>query len=104
MTEGKEYYCPVDAAMDEIGSKWKLLILGALKDSKLRFCEINRVLVTITQRMLTKQLRELKSDNLVNRNVYPEILSKVECSLTEKGKSILPILEQLCEWGKEYCY
>ena len=59
MTKGKEYRCPVDAAMDEIGGKWKLLILWALKDGKLRFCEINGVLVTINQRMLTKQLREL---------------------------------------------
>lgn len=103
MAEGKEYCCPVGAAIDEIGGKWKPLILWALKDGKLRFSEINRTLTTITQRMLTKQLRELEKDNLVNRKVYAEVPPKVEYSLTEKGKSVIPILESLCKWGEEYC-
>lgn len=103
MAEEKEYYCPVGAAIDEIGGKWKPLILWALKDGKLRFSELSRILLTITQRMLTKQLRELEKDNLINRKVYAEVPPKVEYSLTEKGESVIPILEALCEWGKEYC-
>ena len=102
MTE-KEYCCPVGAAISEIGGKWKPLILWALKDGKLRFNEINKTIPAITQRMLTKQLRELEKDNLVNRKVYPEVPPKVEYSLTEKGESVTPILEALCDWGEEYC-
>ncbi|HEX3013302.1 MAG TPA: helix-turn-helix domain-containing protein [Methanobacterium sp.] len=103
MTENKEYCCPVGAAIDEIGGKWKPLILWALKDGKMRFSEINRSLPAITQRMLTKQLRELEKDNLINRKVYAEVPPRVEYSLTAKGESVIPILEELCNWGKEYC-
>ena len=103
MAENKEYCCPVGAAIAEIGGKWKPLILWALKDGKLRFNEINKSLPNITQRMLTKQLRELEKDNLVNRKVYAEVPPKVEYSLTEKGKSVIPILELLCDWGEKYC-
>jgi DNA-binding HxlR family transcriptional regulator len=103
MNENKKYCCPVAAAIDEIGGKWKPLILWALKDQKLRFSEINRELPAITQRMLTKQLRELERDNLVNRKVYAEVPPKVEYSLTAKGESVIPILKSLCDWGEEYC-
>ena len=97
MTDKKEYCCPVGAAIDEMGGKWKPLILWALKDGKLRFNEINKTLPTITQRMLTKQLRELEKDNLVNRKVYAEVPPKVEYSLTEKSESVIPILELPCD-------
>ena len=103
MTENKEYCCPVAATIDEIGGKWKPLILWALKDEKLRFSEINRGLPAITQRMLTKQPRELERDNLVNRKVYAEVPPKVEYSLTTKGESVIPILKSLCDWGEKYC-
>ncbi|MEN4018301.1 MAG: winged helix-turn-helix transcriptional regulator [Methanobacterium sp.] len=86
-----------------MGGKWKPLILWALKDGKLRFNEINKKLPTITQRMLTKQLRELEGDNLVNRKVYPEVPPKVEYSLTKKGQSVIPILDALHGWGKKHC-
>jgi DNA-binding HxlR family transcriptional regulator len=103
MNETKEYCCPVCAAVNEIGGKWKPLILWALRKDTLRFGEINRTLSSITHRMLTKQLRELEKDELVHRKVYAEIPPKVEYSLTEKGKSVLPILEALCDWGERYC-
>ena len=99
----KEYCCPVGAAIDEIGGKWKHPILWALKDDKLRFGEFNKILPTISQRMLTKQLRELEKDNLVNRKVYAEVPSKVEYSLTKKGKAVIPILDAIHNWAKEYC-
>lgn len=103
MPENKEYCCPVGAAIDEIGGKWKPLILWALKDGTLRFNEINKAIPAITQRMLTKQLRELEEDGLVRRKVYAEVPPKVEYSPTEKGKSVMPILEALCDWGEKYC-
>ena len=103
MNKHKEFCCPVAAAIDEIGGKWKPLILWALKDQKLRFSEINRELPAITQRMLTKQLRELEKDNLVNRKVYPEVPPRVEYSLTAKGESVIPVLKSICDWGEEYC-
>lgn len=103
MSKCNEYCCPVGAAVSEIGGKWKPLILWALKDGKLRFNEINKGIPNITQRMLTKQLRELEEDKLVNRKVYAEVPPKVEYSLTEKGESVMPILESLCDWGEKYC-
>lgn len=102
MNGNKDYCCFVEAALNEIGGKWKPLILWVLQDGKLRFNEINKILPSITQRMLTKQLRELEKDNLVNRKVYAEVPPKVEYSLTEKGESVLPILEALCDWGEKY--
>ena len=103
MSENKEYCCPVGAAIGEIGGKWKPLVLWSLKDGKLRFNEIGKAIPDITQRMLTKQLRELEEDSLVNRKVYPEVPPKVEYSLTKKGESVVPILQALCNWGEEYC-
>lgn len=98
-----EYICTVEAAINEIGGKWKSLILCTLKDGKLRFSEINNKLPEITQRMLTKTLRELENDGIVNRKVYAEVPPRVEYSLTPKGESVMPILDALCQWGKEYC-
>ena len=101
--ENHEYICSVEAAINEIGGKWKSLVLCSLKDGKLRFSEINNKLPNISQRMLTKTLRELEKDRIINRKVYPEVPPKVEYSLTTKGESVLPILDSLCEWGKKYC-
>ena len=100
--ETHEYICSVEAAINEIGGKWKSLVLCSLKDGTLRFSEINNKLPDISQRMLTKTLRELEKDRIISRKVYPEVPPKVEYSLTLKGKSVLPILDALCEWGKEY--
>ncbi len=97
-----DYICSVEVAVNEIGGKWKSLVLCTLKDGKLRFSEINRKIPKITQRMLTKTLRELEAHGLISRTVYPEVPPRVEYSLTEKGKSVIPILDELCEWGKRY--
>jgi DNA-binding HxlR family transcriptional regulator len=100
--ETHEYICSVEAAINEIGGKWKSLVLCSLKDGTLRFSEINNKLPDISQRMLTKTLRELEKDRIISRKVYPEVPPKVEYSLTPKGESVLPILDSLCEWGKKY--
>jgi DNA-binding HxlR family transcriptional regulator len=98
----EEYICSVEAAINEIGGKWKSLILCALKDGKLRFSEINNELPEISQRMLTKNLRQLEKDKIISRKVYPEVPPRVEYELTDKGESVLPILDSLCQWGKKY--
>jgi DNA-binding HxlR family transcriptional regulator len=68
----------------------------------MRFSELRRTMPNITQKMLTQQLRELEADGMVHREVYPQVPPKVEYSLTELGFSIMPILRQLCDWGREY--
>jgi len=103
MAPKKDYCYAVEAALDELGGKWKPLILWVLIDGKLRFSEINKLLPSITQRMLTKQLRELEKDKLIHRKVYAEVPPRVEYCLTEKGNSVIPILEALCDWGEKYC-
>jgi DNA-binding HxlR family transcriptional regulator len=85
-----------------IGGKWKSLILWYLGEDTLRFSELRKVLPQVTQKMLTQQLRELEKDGLVNRLIYTQIPPKVEYSLTAAGKSLLPILETLCQWGQNY--
>ena len=103
MSGERDYCYAVEAALDELGGKWKPLIIWILMEGKLRFSEINRNLSSITERMLTRQLRELEKDGLVNRKVFAEVPPKVEYSLTKKGKSVMPILEALCDWCEEYC-
>ena len=93
----------LEAALDVIGGKWKPLMMYALSDETLRFSQLLvRVTPRITQRMLTKQLRQLEVDGLVTRKVYAQVPPKVEYSLTENGKSLMPILDQLCVWGCEH--
>ncbi len=97
------YSWGIEATLDVIGGKWKPLVIYQLKDGTLRFSQIlNRVQPRITQRMLTKELRELENDGLVTRKVYPQVPPKVEYSLTETGQSLMPILDQLCDWGYEH--
>lgn len=92
--------CPVEAALDVIGGKWKAVILARLNGQTLRFNELRRTLPNITQRMLTNQLRELESDGLVHREIYPQVPPKVEYSLTAHGRSIRPVLRELEKWGR----
>jgi len=91
--------CPVETAIDVLAGKWKILILWYLKDEKKRFNELQKLLPSTTQKMLIQKLRELETDGLVYREVYPVVPPKVEYSLTEYGKSLKPILKQLYLWG-----
>lgn len=94
--------CPVEAALEVIGGKWKGVILYHLLSDTMRFNELRRVMPDITQRMLTKQLRELEAANLVFRKVYAEVPPKVEYSTTEYGKTLAPVIHSLKEWGSHY--
>lgn len=94
--------CPVEAALEAIGGKWKGVILFHVQGGTRRFNELRRLIPDITQRMLTKQLRELETDQIIARKVYSEIPPKVEYSMTEFGKTLSPILFALKKWGNEY--
>lgn len=97
-----QYSCPVEAAADIIGGKWKTVILYYLFQGPKRFNELKRLLPLVTQRMLTRQLRELEQDGIVHREIYQEVPPRVEYSLTKFGASLGPIIVQMRDWGEEY--
>lgn len=98
----KKDHCPVEATLELIGGKYKALILWHLAEGKLRFSELRKVITSATPKMLTQQLRELESQQLIHREVYPIIPPKVEYSLTETGRSLMPILVAMRDWGAGY--
>ena len=102
MKQCQSFQCPVEATLSLIGGKYKSLILWHLIGKKLRFNELNKLITSATPKMLTQQLRELENDGLINRIVYPVVPPKVEYSLTDFGKSLIPILEAMCSWGTNY--
>ena len=94
--------CPVASTLELIGGKYKALILWHLSEGTLRFSELQKKINNATAKMLTQQLRELESQSLVCRKVYPIIPPKVEYSLTDLGRSLLPILIAMRDWGANY--
>ncbi len=97
----KIYHIGVEATLEVIGGKWKPIILCHLGNGPIRTGELKRQIPTITQKMLTQQLRELEEDHIVNRKVYNQVPPKVEYSLTEEGKSLREILVAMSVWGEE---
>ena len=98
----KTYNCPIDAAVDVFGGKWKALILWWLQERTWRFAELRRQIPGITEKMLTQQLRELEADGIVDRRIYPTVPPKVEYSLTEYGRSLKRALREICDWGRNH--
>lgn len=94
--------CPVQTCLEFISDKWKILIIRDLLGGTKRFGELKKSLSPITQKMLTQQLREMESDGLVSRKVYPVVPPKVEYSLTDLGKSLEPVIEKMKQWGEEF--
>src|SRR6201994_2343524 len=94
--------CPVEATLDLIDGKWKGVILYHLLGNTIRFNELRRRLSRITQRMLTRQLRELEAGGLIHREVYAEVPPRVEYSLTKRGRSLEPVIRSLWTWGNSY--
>lgn len=91
--------CPITASIDVIGGKWKPIILWILLDGPQRFGELNKMISGIALKVLSRNLKELIDDGLVNRKAYPVVPPKVEYSLTEKGKSLAPLLNELSNWS-----
>ncbi|SEL75301.1 transcriptional regulator, HxlR family [Colwellia chukchiensis] len=94
--------CPVEATLALIGGKWKGVILYHLLSDTIRFNELRRLMPDVTQRMLTKQLRELEADGLILRKVYPEVPPRVEYSMADYGLTLAPIITALQKWGTEH--
>lgn len=105
MKEKSELYsfeCPIEITLDAIGGKWKGVIIYYLLTGTKRFNELHRLMPAITQRMLTRQLRELESAHIVLRVVYAEVPPRVEYSLTEHGQALEPLMQMLQAWGEKY--
>lgn len=100
--EDKEAICSLTVTQNIIAGRWKIIILWHLSQRTRRFNELQRLLPGISKGILTRQLRELEEDGMVHREVYKEVPPKVEYSLTEQGKSFIPALDMLSEWGKKY--
>lgn len=97
----KEYPCTTSLVMGIIGGKWKTAIINNLKSNKLRYNELRKLMPTVTERTLSLQLKTLEKDGIIKRKVYtskPPL--KVEYSLTEFGKTLIPVLEAVVDWGK----
>lgn len=97
-----DFRCGVEVTLAVVGGKWKGLILWHLRLKTLRFAQLQRRLRSVTQKMLTQQLRELEANGLIHRKIYAEVPPRVEYSLTDEGRRILPILELMCQWGQDY--
>ncbi len=97
----KQAQCAVDYAFQRIGGKYKGRILWVLRDDCLRYGEIKRAVIGITPKMLTQTLKELEADQLINRKVYLEVPPKVEYSLTDTGKELIPFISQMRSWGEK---
>lgn len=94
--------CPVSATLDLIGGKYKALILWHLAENTKRFSQLSKLIPHATPKMLTQQLREMESQQLIERKVFPVVPPKVEYSLTDLGKSLLPVLVSMRDWGADY--
>ena len=94
--------CPVETTLTLIGDKWKVLILRDLMNKTLRFGELKRSIGTVSQKVLTSQLRDLERDGLVHREVFAEVPPRVEYSLTDTGRSLEPVIDSMRIWGEAY--
>jgi DNA-binding HxlR family transcriptional regulator len=92
--------CPFTATWRVIGGKWKGVIWWRLSGGVGRFGELQRAIPQVSRKMLTQHLREMESDGVVARSVYPQVPPRVEYSLTEYGRSLAPIIGAICEWGQ----
>ena len=93
------FNCPVQATINSISGKWKVQIIWHLSFSSLRFAKLRNKLKGISEKVLTDQLRQLESDDIISRAVTPTIPPRVDYSLTPAGKSLIPMMQELCDWG-----
>ena len=102
MEKLQNYHCHVETTLDLIGGKYKTLILWHLAGGPQRFSQLQRLITRATPKMLTQQLRELEEDGVIHREVFPVVPPRVEYSLTDRGRSLLPILHAMRDWGTAY--
>lgn len=101
LTERPKQDCPVTRCLAVIGGKWKPLLIFMIANEMGRFGEMRRNAAGISKQMLTKQLRELEADGVISRTVYAEVPPRVEYRLTERGRSVLPVISAMKAWGEE---
>ena len=104
-TKAEYLACPIRNVISRFGDKWSMLVLFLLSRSEtgvMRFNEIKRFMTDCSQKMLSQTLKNLEQSHLVHRQVFPEVPPRVEYSLTDTGKSLMPIISALIEWGKEH--
>lgn len=94
--------CPVETTLTMIGDKWKVLILRDLMPGTKRFGELKKSVGSVSQKVLTAQLRDMEQNGLVHREVFAEVPPRVEYSLTKLGRSLKPILDAMWNWGEEF--
>src|SRR5687767_4357288 len=100
MADAPTYQCPVDASLDVLGGKWKLTLVFYLLQEPRRNGELRRLIPTITQKVLTQQLRELEADGIVTRTVHDQVPPKVVYAVSDRERARLqPVVDALCEWG-----
>ncbi|GEL67301.1 winged helix-turn-helix transcriptional regulator [Marinilactibacillus psychrotolerans] len=103
MTNLNPDFCEVNESLDILVGKWKpIILLNLLAESPMRFSELKKAIPKITQKMLTKQLRELESQEIIIRKVYAQVPPRVEYSITKYGKTLQPILDAMHEWGLKH--
>ena len=98
--EGRNFHCAMDITMHFIGGKWKTVVLWYLKNGAMRFGEIKKRIPDITEKMLSIQLKALEEDGIVKREMFAEVPLRVEYSLTDFGKSLIPVLDAIAKWGR----
>lgn len=97
---GRVYHCALDVTMDQVGGKWKTIVLWYLRKDRKRFSELRKLIPGITEKMLSMQLRQLEKDGFVSRKVHAEVPPRVEYALTPHGRTLLPLLEEIAAWGR----
>ena len=100
--DGTYFYCPVDLTLHIVGGRWKGIVIRNLRDGKKRFSELKRILVTINDKMLSQVLKELEMQGVVSRKDYQVVPPKVEYSLTEEGRKLLPVMQAMNEYGSKF--
>jgi len=97
----KNYHCALDVTMEFIGGKWKTVVLWYLRNKTMRFGELRKQIPDITEKMLSIQLKNLENDGLIKREAFAQVPLRVEYSLTDFGKTIIPVIEAIAKWGKD---
>lgn len=102
MHRDKIFNCPLNATLSVIGGKYKLVILYHLIENPRRFGELQRLIPAVSHKVLIQNLRELEADGLINREIFPVVPLKTVYSLTDFGRTLIPILNAICDWGREH--
>lgn len=100
--DGKRFHCALDVTMHFIGGKWKTVVLWYMRKEEKRFSELKRLIPDITEKMLSIQLKALVKDGFVSRKMFDEVPPKVVYNLTDRGRSLFPVLEEMAAWGRKF--